>query len=319
MLTRAEIRHFQSLAHADVPLGPFTVITGPTGVGKSGFIRALRLLAFNGRGAARDVSTGAKSCSVTAGDGRLVFRIIRSRGRGVNEYQVARLVPTPEAGGEGWAGTRYTKLEGKVPLQAAEELGLTALNFASQLDPPFLLTVPGTELARALGELTNVSLVLNAAASAGRVRKSLDRDLATATAALGGLTAEAQQYAGLAGRRNAVRTAEEALGRHQAAARRLDRLRALAGRLSAAEGAYQAAADEAARQAPPSLARLDELTSRLARLRQLAGAVAVADAGVISRARDAEQAAAACTLAEETLRSALHEAGQCPVCGSEIT
>jgi len=225
----------------------------------------------------------------------------------------------PEDGGESWSGSKYTKLEGKVPAQAAEELGLTALNFASQLDPPFLLTVPGTELARALGELTNVSLVLNAAASANRVRKSLDRDLALATAQLDGLTAEAQQYASLAVRRNAVRTAEEALGRHQAAAQRLARLRALAGRLSAAEGAYQAAADEAARQAPPSLARLDELTARLARLRQLSGVVAAANAGVISRAREAEAAATACTLAEETLHSALREAGQCPVCGSEIT
>jgi exonuclease SbcC len=318
VLTRAEIRYYQSLADADVPLGPFTVITGPTGAGKSAFIRAMRLLAFNARGTSY-VSTGAKSCSVTAGDGRAIFRIIRSPGRGANEYQMARLVPTPVRDGQGWVGGRYSKLGGQVPPQVAEELGLTPLNFASQLDPPFLLTVPGTELARALGELTNVSLVLNAAASANRVRKSLDRDLATAETRLGELTAEAQQYAGLAGRRRAVRTAEEALGRHQAVSQRLDRLRALAGRLSAAEGAFQAAAGEAARQAPPSLDRLDEVAARLARLRQLSSAAAVADAGVISRARDAEQAAAASTLAEETLHAALREAGQCPVCGNEIS
>jgi DNA repair ATPase RecN len=320
VLSRIEVRNYQSLRRADIPLGQFTVVTGRTGSGKSALFRALELLALNARGTSY-VSHGQKSCSVTAGDGRLAVRLTRSvpRSGGKNEYQVARLVPTPKPGGEGWSACKYTKLGGQVPPQVRELLGLTELNFAGQHDPPYLLSLPGTEIARRLGDLTNVSLVLGAAAEAGRIRKQHQRDLDAARAQRAALLAEAQEFAGLRERRAAVTAAGQALARAQATAASAGRLRALAARLEAAERAAAAARAEAARQAPPSLERLEALAARAARLRGLAGALEAAERDIARFAGQAERARADEHAAEQALHDALAAAGRCPVCGSTVT
>lgn len=318
MLKRAEVRNYQSLAHVDVELDWFTVITGPTGSGKSGFLRALGLLAFNARGTGY-ITAGAKTCTVSAGDERMLARITRSSARNVpDSYQLARLVPVP-VGGYGWAGGKYTKLGGQVPPQVTEALGLTPLNFADQWDAPFLLGLPPAQLAQRLGELTNVSLVLGAASSANRARKQLQRQLEEATARRDQLLAQARQYATLGARRRAVTAAEEALESYQEASGRLERLRALTGRLEAAEAASRGAAEEAARQDPPSLDKLEGLTARLARLRQLGQAVIDAEREITLQDGELRRAAAAEVTAGATLHAALAAAGQCPLCGSIIS
>jgi energy-coupling factor transporter ATP-binding protein EcfA2 len=317
VLNRVEVRNFQSLAHADVKLDWFTVITGPTGSGKSGFLRALELLAFNARGTGY-VTAGAKTCTVSAADERMMARITRSTARSVpDSYQLARLVPVP-VGGYGWSGVKYTKLGGQVPPRVTEALGLTPLNFSRQFDAPFLLGLPGTQLAQRLGELTNVSLVLGAAAGANRVRKQLQRQLDEAVARHDKLLEQVQLYAGLGDRRKAVTTAEEALERYLLASQRLERLRALTGRLEAAEAASRAAEAEAARQAPPSLGKLDGLLARRARLRQLTRAVIDADREIALADGEVTRAAAAEVTAEATLHTALAAAGECPVCGQRV-
>lgn len=317
MLTSVEVKNYQSLADVTVKTDWFTVITGPTGAGKSGFFRALGLLTGNARGTSY-ITSGASTCSVTAGDGRMVARITRSSARGgTNSYQLARRVPVP-VGGYGWSGSKYTKLGGQVPPQVSEALGLSELNFSSQWDPPFLLSLPGTQLAQRLGELTNVSLVLGAAAAANRARKQLQRQLDEAAGRHAALEEEARRYAGLGDRRRAVTEAEEALGRYQAAAARLERLRAVTGRLEAAQRVSEAAAAEAARQAPPSLAKLDALLTRLIRLRQLSQAVIDAGREVTLADSEVTRAAAAEVTAGAELHAALAAAGTCPVCGSTI-
>lgn len=318
MLTSVEVKNYQSLADVTVRTDWFTVITGPTGAGKSGFFRALGLLTNNARGTSY-ITTGESTCSVTAGDGRMVARITRSSARGgTNSYQLAQLVPIP-VGGRGWSGCKYTKLGGQVPPRVTEVLGLSVLNFSSQWDPPFLLSLTGTQLAQRLGELTNVSLVLGAAAAANRVRKRLQHQLDEAAGRYAALEEEAQRYAGLGDRRRAVTAAEEALERYQAAAARLERLQAVMGRLRAAQRVSETAAAEAARQAPPSLAKLDALAARRSRLAMLRAAVIAADADADTRGREVAEAAAAYASAEGELHRALREAGQCPVCGSTIT
>ncbi len=44
MLKRVRIRNYKSIAHCDVELGPFTLIVGRNGAGKSNFLDALRLV-----------------------------------------------------------------------------------------------------------------------------------------------------------------------------------------------------------------------------------------------------------------------------------
>jgi energy-coupling factor transporter ATP-binding protein EcfA2 len=325
MLNRIEVRHYQSLHHADIPLGWFTVITGPTGSGKSALFRAVLMLARNARGTSY-VSHGHTSCSVSAGgDGGApwgrgwVARLTRSSARtGKNEYRVAQEVPVP-TGGYGWSGCTYTKLGGQVPPRVEDLLRLSDLNFARQLPQvPFLVTLPGTEIARRLGDLTNVSLVLGAAAEAGRLRKAAQRDLDAAQQRRDALVEEAQEFAGIKQRRAACTAAEAALATALATGTSIERLRALTGRLEAAEEAASAALAEAACQAPPSLDRLEELSAAVARLRELAGELEAAEAeearqnSRASQAKDDEQAA------EAALHQALADAGQCPVCGQAV-
>jgi DNA repair exonuclease SbcCD ATPase subunit len=316
-LELVEVRNYQALAHAEVRLRSFTVITGETGAGKSAFFRALELLAFNARGTGY-ITAGAKTCTVSVAAGRVMARITRSSSRSVpDSYQLARLVPVP-AGGYGWTAVKYTKLGGQVPPQVTAELGLTPLNFSRQFDAPFLLGLPGTQLAQRLGELTNVSLVLGAAAAASRVRKQLDRQLAEAVARRDQLLEQAQRYVTLGERRRAVTAAEEALERHRLASARLERLRALTGRLEAAEAASRAASGEAERQAPPSLEKLEGLTARLALLRVLQQAVIDAEREIVLADSEERHAAEAEVTAGATLHAALAAAGECPVCGSII-
>jgi hypothetical protein len=232
-----------------------------------------------------------------------VVRLTRSSARtGKNEYRAAQEVPVP-TGGYGWSGCTYTKLNSQVPPQVEDLLRLSELNFARQIPQvPYLLSLPGTEIARRLGELTNVSLVLGAAADAGRLRKQAQRELDAARARRDALMEEAQEFAGIKERRTACTAAEAALAAAQVTAASIERLDVLQGRLHAAENAALVARAQAALQAPPSLECLEELAAAASRLRELADAL------------EAEEFEAA-----ELADQALADAGQCPLCGQAVT
>jgi DNA repair exonuclease SbcCD ATPase subunit len=325
VLSHIEVSNFQSLRKLRIPLGKVTVVTGATGSGKSALFRAALLLARNAKGTSY-ITAGENSCTVaTGGDlgatwGRgWAVGITRSNSpRGKNEYQVQQEVPTPQPGGYGWTGGTFTKLGGQVPPQAAELLGLDKLNFARQFDPPYLLSAPGTEIARRLGDLTNVSLVFGAAAEANRRRKQLDRDLDGARTRRDALLAEAQQFVGLGARRKAAAAAEEALGRVQAMAAQAERLEALADRLELLETRAGHNRAEAARQAPPSLARLDALAARIARLRELGTQLQGAERDQAEQAARADGAVQDGNAAEAAVHAALAAAGQCFTCGQKV-
>jgi len=307
VLTRVEITDYQSLKRAAVPLGRFTVVTGPSNSGKSAVIRALRLLAFNARGTSY-IRTGATSCKVVAGGEGWVAGIVRSVTRGKDAYRLAN-------GGD---PQTYTKLAGSVPDDITKALQLEDLNFAGQLDSPYLLTEAGTGIARTLGELTNVSMVFRAAGEAGRLRKGLAQELKAAQARLKALAAQAEQYRGIGERRRAVIQAEELAEAAREKAARLTRLRTLAARVRA----EQAAAEQARRalndRELPSLKRAEEMAARLARLRELLADRDQAASDVVvyrDRVRDAERA-------EQEAHGAVHDAlaaaGQCPMCGQVV-
>jgi energy-coupling factor transporter ATP-binding protein EcfA2 len=314
VLRRVEVRDFQSVHSADIALGQFTVVTGPNNSGKSALFRALYLLARNGRGVASYVSAGRKTFTVSAVGDEWAVRLARSVSpRGKNEYVLA--VNT----GGSWDSVTSTKLAGQVPDDVAAVLGLSELNFASQHAGPYLLDVPGTEVARRLGVLTNVSLVLGAAAEANRVRKQLQRDLEGARERRDALLAEAQEFAGLRAQRAAVAAAEEALGRLEAVSARCRRLTELADRLELSELARENAARVAAGREPPSLDRLERLAARYARLYDLAGQLQTSEHTATRGEDEAEAAQAAEREATARLHDVLAAAGRCPTCGQAVS
>ncbi|WP_394913254.1 AAA family ATPase [uncultured Robinsoniella sp.] len=158
------IEGFQSHVQSTFSLSPgLTVITGPSDAGKTAIIRALRWFAFNEptgeaflhtiRNPDGSIKQAAEQAriSVTFDDGTV---ITKTRRKGKTTY-THNAYPTP-----------WEKAE--VPPEIKETLGLvkqeygdfeTCLNFAFQLDAPFLLSETASVGAKVLGKLAGTEVV----------------------------------------------------------------------------------------------------------------------------------------------------------------
>lgn len=315
MIREVEVRNYQSLRHLTVRLGRFTVLTGPSSTGKSSFLRAVRLLAFNARGSSF-ITRGEKQCSVSMSGDEIeltgmdddYWQVSVQRGSR-DQYLLSTVVPHVRQ-------ETYTKLAGKVPEQVTQALRLGEVNFAGQFDPPYLLDASGGEVARVLGRLTNVTLLYKAAQEANRRRLQAASELKTRQADVAQLTEQAQQYGALPAEAEAVRQAEEAVARMQELSRHRSRLSSLT-------DSYISAANSLERVTPvlvelPSLGRLEELHASRQRL-----------AALLSSAQDAMGAVDVLTAREndldvvlnrETMALEQYQAqwGTCPLCGNPI-
>jgi DNA repair protein SbcC/Rad50 len=313
MLTRIEIADYQSIRRAKIPVGMLTVITGPTGSGKSALIRALLMLCRNARGNGY-VRRGAAFCAVAAVEtgGQASRAVLLRRGARTTTgdfYRVQARGAEPQ---------EFTKLGGKVPDQVADVLRLEPVNFAGQFDAPFLLAEQGTEVARVLGTLTNVTMVLLAAAEAGRRRKGFDRDAKGAEGRLSQLQGQLASFGGLEAQRAAIAEAEQRAAGLQAQAAALLRLELLITRLEDGEAEVAAARAGVTRSTPPDLSKLEAGLARWLRLGELIEAHGSATAGIARHSAEAALGAERERAAHEAVHAALAEAGQCPMCGSKI-
>lgn len=158
------IEGFQSHVQSTFSLSPgLTVITGPSDAGKTAIIRALRWFAFNEPtgeaflhtirnpdGSIKEAAEQAR-VAVTFDDGTI---ITKTRRKGKTTYTHSGY-PTP-----------WEKAE--VPPEIKETLGLvkqeygdfeTCLNFAFQLDAPFLLSETASVGAKVLGKIAGTEVV----------------------------------------------------------------------------------------------------------------------------------------------------------------
>jgi DNA repair exonuclease SbcCD ATPase subunit len=315
MIHSLTIQGYQSVRkRTDLTLGRFTVVTGPTGSGKTSLIRALRLLAFNQRGTSY-ISHGEKLASVVMGfpvpgvQPYCAVGIHRGQ-RGTDKYIIATM---PEEG-EHTEQEEFTKLGGKVPEQIAALLRLTDLNFAGQFDRPFLLDDSGSEVARVLGRLTNVTVIFEAAREGSRRKGEVARDLKKAEAEIARLTAEAERFARLREHISSVESAESALASAEHAETRAARLRALTGALRTAQ-AHSAAI---VLPEPPDMAKLEELAARHKLL--TIGISGIRGERIIATRHDQLARGFAVTEAQAgaEVSHLLREAGVCPTCGTKI-
>ncbi len=321
MIREIQVSHYQSLRSLKVRLGRFTVLTGPSSTGKSSFIRAVRLLAFNARGTAF-VTRGEKACSVTMlGEDPELARpdedLVRQRQwkvviqRGSKDAYL--LDPAQEL-----SQKTYTKLAGKVPDPVTEVLRLGEVNFAGQFDPPYLLDATGGEVARVLGKLTNVTLIYKAAQEANRRRLQASGLLKTRVSDLSVLLEQVRQYDTLGDEEQSVVEAEAAWLRMS----RLDEHRSkLAWEMMNYEHAARRLAEDPRLRPvpePPSLARMEELAVRRSKLDTLMSGLGNAE---YQQERAARQEADAVVLLRASMAEQEKYAAQwgvCPACGQPV-
>lgn len=310
MLTDLVIENFQSVKDAHLKLGMFTVITGPTGSGKSATIRALRLAAFNRRGS-DFIRRGAKACRVAIGSDDELWAVELERGgRGRDAYYLTT--------GTG-KNFRATKLNGEAPPEILKAHGVTSLNFAGQFDHPYLLDATGSQIARILGDLTNVSLVYEAAREAARRKGRVSADMKRAETEVASLLEQVSQYEDLPAQRAAQQRAEAFLRQARELQTRSGRLGMLIEQVKQARLAVGAASAAAKAAEPPSLEHAEKLLARRNRLRELIAEAENARSHAAIVTANAEYYARLENTSGQAYRDALINAGACPVCGQEVT
>jgi DNA repair exonuclease SbcCD ATPase subunit len=321
VLSDLVIVNFQSVKTAQLQLGRFTVITGPTGSGKSAAVRAIHLAAFNKRGS-DFITRGAKEpCRVviaSADEGKgWAARIERGKTSSKDSYTMNYVVDTPVKDGVGVSGAKYTKLGGQVPPQVTEYLRITELCFARQFDRPYLLDESGGQVARVLGDLTNVTTVFEAAREGERLRRVHAAALRTADKDLDSITEQLQQYVMLPYHRTAINAAEQELATAAVISDRLRRVQELRSSLQSARA--ELSAQQAAVPSPPSLEAAEALATRLKLLRDLRDEVQQTAKAAGAAANAATLAGHQAQAAHKKLHDSLVKAGKCPMCGQQVT
>lgn len=318
MLTDLGIANYQSHRSLRIRLGKLTVITGATGSGKSAVIRAIKMLAFNAKGTSY-ISQGAKSCRVSLtddlieldgmGDTPLTIIIERSRSRGKDRYAL-------ELPGDGGL-SEFTKLGGNVPGDVSTALRLNELNFSGQFDSPYLLGKSAGDVARTLGELTNVTLLFKAAQEAARRRARLADRKREAERTIDNLKEKQKQFGGLAGRQAAIEEAEDALIHMQSGQEKLDLLQSTLAWLDRAQQDHRAR--QGAVHDIPDLTPVEESWSRLSHLRAMLSEVEEAQQAGRAQQDAVQYWSAKAAETDSQARELLVAAGRCPLCGSTIT
>lgn len=164
-IKKVRIQGFQSHLDSTFTLSPgLNVITGPSDAGKTAIIRALRWLAFN------EPQGEAFIHTIRDTDGSIVQTV--EQATVTVEFDDGITVSKTRRKGK----TTYTHSsypdpweKAELPLEIKESLGLikqsygdnfdTCLNFAYQLDPPFLLSETGSTGAKVLGKLAGTEVV----------------------------------------------------------------------------------------------------------------------------------------------------------------
>ncbi len=156
MFEHLYLRHFQKHNKLNLELKQVTTIVGRTGSGKSAILRALRWIQFNYPDGDAFMRKGARDVKAElTTDGYIITRRRGSRG---NAYLLDGRVL--EAFGRGW---------GSVPEDIAKILNVDRINYQSQFDQHYLLSLNAAKVSRELNaviDLGSIDEVLMRAANA---------------------------------------------------------------------------------------------------------------------------------------------------------
>ena len=153
-LERLRLLNFQT--HEDLKLvldEHVTTIVGPSDVGKSSVLRALRWVMQNKPSGASFVRNGEDRCRVSLWlDGE---RILRVKGRGVNEVFVGR--------------EKLEAFGADLPESVVELCNVGAVNFQQQHDSPFWFCLTAGQVSRELNAVVNLDVIDRTLAGVAKV------------------------------------------------------------------------------------------------------------------------------------------------------
>lgn len=304
MLSHIHIRNFQSLADVSLELKPLTVIVGPSSSGKSAFTRAVRTLTSNQRGESF-ISHGETQAVIKARTDRGTVALLRGK---KNEYVI---IPEDEPENQ----KVFTKLNGTTPEEVSEFIGIPArdpLNYSNQFDMPYLLTSSAAEVARTLGELTNVSVIFEASREANRRRLQASSTLKTRAQDYEDLTSNLERFRSLKEDQKIAAEAREVLKKAQA----------LEAELAALKKIFEdirSIPEPSPKKELPDLTELDEEAQSLATLRSLIEKMTAAEKAQRDSEENLKTAKKKKDELEEKYAQRLREEGTCPTCGQETS
>lgn len=162
-LRSLDIKNFQAHSHFKISLDPhLTTIVGPSDVGKSAVLRALRWLALNAPQGDAFVKHGEKATEVSlVVDGS---EIVRRRGRdGENSYHLD--------------GKEFKAFGTNVPDTISDALALDNLNFVGQHTPVFWFSETAGEVSRQINQVVDLGIIDKSLYNIGRETKKRSDDL----------------------------------------------------------------------------------------------------------------------------------------------
>jgi DNA repair ATPase RecN len=311
LIQSIRVKNFQSLHDVQLEFGKFTVIVGASSSGKSALTRAIKAVASNSLDSDY-ITKGSKHSSVSLYTDNQIITIERESG-GTSAYKV-----TNSRGEE----QSFTKLNRQVPAQVTAALGITpgtkeveSIHFAGQFDTPYLLKDGASNVARVLGELTNVSTIFEAVRESSKRAKAASGVLNLRKKDQEKLLTQISDYANVGTEAKAVTKAEQLLTECNQLQQQIAALTALSQQLTTASEARQAIKNI------PELPDLDPLLEAHKKLdtfktivRQL-----VHSRDLLNKSQTSiVEADAAIILAEEELHNTLVAAGECPTCNQKV-
>lgn len=309
MISEISIRNFQSLKKVDLELGPLTVIVGNSATGKSAFTRALKAIASNARGTSL-VTSGESAFSVSAQSE--AWKITLEKGASSNSYRICDLVTGVDK--------EYTKLAGEVPSDVTVLLGIEpivegrSVNFAGERDQPFLLDESGQQVAKVLGDLTNVSTILEAVREANRRRTAQNASVKVWKTDLATLQGRLPKFASLPSKRAILRDLEGILECAEGLSDQIDILSQIISSIDRYE-----LVSRSPFPAIPDYESIDKLFNNMKQLVHIAKSILLKDISCKQLKSDVAASKAHIDNLENEYQTLLVELGECPTCHQRIS
>lgn len=315
-LKALSLKNFQSLADAEIELSPgLNVIVGPSNLGKSAVLRALKALIRNApsTGLVRDKAKEFKITAtfedgtaetLTKGAKKSQFEIHGASGE-VWSYAKAGAYDVPEEIKNLW----------KIPSPDGRELA-----FATQHEPPFLLAEPASAVAKVLGDLTNASALMEAVQKANKRRTEALTDAKARTREAEEAREEILSHKGITARGKALKAARDALSAVKTQIQNIAGLEILLDDKANVNSVFQ--------KAKGTLIDTDKLLSRLSTVESAIIEVKALESLVSQRQKittaydSLVKAGTNTTLKRSEIETTIHDLmsdnGRCPLCGQGV-